>query len=104
MSSQQDATLAQVIAVLHRELPDCTEEQRQFFRDVSVRPYRAPIVRYGNLDHVYVVALRDGEALYWEDIEEGWNTSPVNEGGELAEHWCNQDELRVALRKWMPRP
>jgi hypothetical protein len=51
---------------------------------------------------VFVVAARQGdEVIYWEDVEEGFNVSPVGEGGRILEHLCNQDELRHALNAWI---
>jgi len=38
--------------------------------------------------------------MYWEDVEEGFNVSEVGADGQIAHHWCNQDELRHALTEW----
>jgi len=40
--------------------------------------------------------------MYWEDVEEGFNTSPIGSDGMILEHRCNQDELCQALGYWAP--
>jgi hypothetical protein len=77
-----------------------TNKSRRF-RLHSVEPYRAAILRYGNLESVVVIARRDDKVIYWEDVEEGFNVSPISDDGRILEHWCNQDELRHALNAWI---
>jgi hypothetical protein len=72
-------------------------KQTTTFKKYAVEPYLAPIVRYGNLDRVVVVARRRNEVIYWEAVEEGFNLTPVSPDGTILEHCCNQDELRFAL-------
>ena len=67
----------------------------------EVEPYATPIVRYGQPESVIIVARRDNEVIYWEDVEEGFNASPVDENGTILEHWCNQDQLGHALNAWV---
>jgi hypothetical protein len=67
----------------------------------AVEPYIAPITRYGNSDTVVVVARNGNEVIYYEDVEDGFNVSAVGPGGEILEHWCNQDELKFALNYWI---
>jgi len=67
----------------------------------SVDPYFVSILRYGNREQVVVVAEKSGEVMYWEDVEEGFNISPVGSDGQILQHWCNQDDLGVALNEWI---
>lgn len=53
------------------------------------------------METVVVVARKGEEVIYWEDVEEGFNVSPIGEGRRILEHWCNQDELRHALNAWI---
>ena len=48
-----------------------------------------------------MVARKGNEVIYCEDIEGGFNVSPVGPGGEIPEHRCNRDELRFALNAWI---
>jgi hypothetical protein len=53
------------------------------------------------VESVVVVARRGNDVIYWEDVEDGFNISPVGPDGRILEHWCNQDELGVALNAWI---
>ena len=91
----------EVRKIVERELANCDREQLAIFRRFAVEPYLAPILRYGEMDNVVVVARKGEEVIYWEDVEEGFNVSPTGEGGRILEHLCNQDELRHALNAWI---
>jgi len=73
----------------------------EVFERYGVHPYFASILRNGNLDTVVVVARKGNDVIYWEDVEEGFNLSPVAPDGRILEHWCNHDELRLALNSWI---
>jgi hypothetical protein len=87
--------------IVQDDLAGCDDEQLASFRQYAVEPYQAPILRYGRIESVVVVARRRGEVIYWEDEEEGFNLSPVAQDGRIIEHWCNQDELGLALNAWI---
>lgn len=88
--------------LLEEQLAACTPDRREIFEQYRVPLYQAPLVRYGNKELVFVVAVKEGEALYYEDVDDGFNRSPLSESGEVLEHWCNQDDLQDALYSWMP--
>jgi hypothetical protein len=46
----------------------------------------------------WVVALVGESAIWYNDIEEGFNRSSYRHLGELAAYFCNQDELEVAVQ------
>lgn len=52
-------------------------------------------------EHVFVVARRANEVMYWEDGEGGFNISPPDANGGIARHWRNQDSLATALNEWI---
>lgn len=87
------ATIAEVKQILKKDLATCNAEQKAIFDRYSVEPYAAPIVRYGQPESVIVVARRNDEVIYWEDVEDGFNVSPIDKNGTILEHWCNQDQL-----------
>jgi len=95
------ATIEEVKNIVQRDLAECDVEQQETFRRYAVEPYFTSIQRYGNLDNVVVVARKENEVIYWEDVEEGFSVSPLAEDGRILEHWCNQDELRFALNTWI---
>lgn len=94
--------LEMVRELVRGDLGRCDAEQLAAFQKYAVDPYLAPILRYGKIDNVVVVARRDNEAIYWEDIEGGFNVSSLSPDGQVVQHWCNQDELGLALNAWIP--
>jgi hypothetical protein len=87
-------------SLIHEQLHDCTDEQRELFERYRVPLRPTPLERYGQLESVFVVAQRGDEVMYYEDVEDGFNFSPLTPDGWVAEHWCNQDELKYALIRW----
>ena len=51
------------------------------FQKHAVEPYAAPLMRYGQTEYVVVVARKSDAVMYWEDVEEEFNTSPLAEDG-----------------------
>ena len=101
MDDWQPATIEEVKEIVVRDLKDCDAEQLAAFDKYRVEPFSAPLVRYGQLESVVVVARNDDRVIYYEDVEEGFNISPISTDGRVLEHWCNQDELRLALNAWI---
>ncbi len=97
----QPATVEAVKRIIEGDLKACNGKQVAVYEKYSVEPYHAPILRYGEMESVVVVAQRQDEVIYWEDVEEGFNCSAVGTDGRVLEHLCNQDELRLALNKWV---
>jgi hypothetical protein len=95
------ATLDEVRDILRTDLENCDPEQIAIFTKYSVDPHFADLHRDGQVEKVVVVAQNSGEVLYWEDVEEGFNISPAGPDGRILEHWCNQDDLGIALNRWI---
>jgi hypothetical protein len=91
----------EVKEIIQRDLADCDDEQVTVFSKYAVEPYLAPILRYGEMDKVFVVARKGDEVIYWEDVEDGFNVSTISQDGQIFQHFCNQDELRFALNAWI---
>lgn len=100
MNSKREITDV-VKKIVENELPRLDDAQTAVFRKYSVEPHLAPISRYGRMDSVVVVARKGDEAIYWNDVEEGFNLSPIDPAGRILEHWCNQDDLGLALNGWI---
>lgn len=95
------ATIEEVKKIVQEDLAVCDHEQIAAFESYAIEPYRAQILRYGKDDRVVVVAQRGSVVIYWEDVEEGFNLSPIAPDGKILEHWCNQDRLGNALNLWI---
>jgi hypothetical protein len=97
----KSASIEDVKQIVQDDLAECDGEQVAAFNRYAVKPYVAPILRYGEMESAVVVARKDNEVIYWEDVEEGFNISPVAADGRILEHWCNQDTLNIALNSWI---
>jgi hypothetical protein len=94
-------TIDEVKEIIKRDLARCDPRQVVVFGQISVEPYLAPILRYGAIENVVVVARKADEVIYWEDVEEGFELSPLGPDGRVLEHGCNQDDLSIALNRWI---
>jgi len=103
MDDWHPATIPEVNEIVAKDLKACDSEQLAVFDKYRVEPFSAPIVRYGQTESVVVVARKGDQVIYWEDVEDGFNVSPISPDGQVLEHWCNQDELRFALNAWIER-
>lgn len=81
-------TLDEVNRILQADLDQCDEEQKRTFATFKVEPFPASLTRYEKREEVYVVAVRNGEAIYWEDVEEGFNVSRITSDNSLLDHYC----------------
>ena len=70
------------------------------FQRYRVQPRLTPIVRLGKRESVVVVAQRGNEAIYWEDVEEGFEVSPVDSSGQILDPGCTQNDLQIVLDAW----
>ena len=95
------ATLEEVAQIIEADLEACDDEQLALFESFAVEPHFAPIHRFGKIEKVVVVAKKGGEVMYWEDVEEGFNVSPVDAKGVILNHLSDQDELASALNQWI---
>lgn len=95
------ATIEEVKEIVKTDSAKFDDQQLGAFRKYSVEPCLVSIVRCGKLESLVVVARKSDEVIYWEDVEEGFNISRVSPDGLILEHWCEQDELGVALNHWI---
>jgi hypothetical protein len=98
--SWKPATIEEVQQIIESDLANCSCEQVALFEMWRVQPRLAPIMRAGKIESVVVIAQRGEHVMYWEDIEEGFEVSPVDSSGQILEPGCNQNELRIALGAW----
>jgi hypothetical protein len=89
--------------LIDAQLEECNLEQRAVFERFRVPLQKAKIRRFGRSEEVFVVAKNGSESMYYEDVEEGFNFSPVSEHGEILQPGSNQDELKYALWHWLPK-
>jgi hypothetical protein len=51
----------------------------------------------------WVVAIFGNQVIYYNDIEDGFNTSIFSTLGTIDEYWCNDDELHTLLHNLLAR-
>lgn len=90
-------TEIELLALLERELSNCTIEQQNVFSTYRVEPYKVPIHRLGKLEDVFVVAELPIGVVYYEDIEEGFEFDSLGPDSAIPKQGCNQYELRHVL-------
>lgn len=93
------ASIEEVNKIIEAGLSSCTERESALFKLYAVPPFAAPILRYGQPETVIVVARKGDEVMYWEDVEEGFNTSLLRDN-RIIDHSCNQDSLGAAIARW----
>ncbi len=66
---------------------------------IRISPEKWEEKTYGNTGGgFWVVALIGNKAIWFNDIEDGFNCSSYTVHGRLAEYFCNQDALEVAIQ------
>ncbi|MBV8210373.1 MAG: hypothetical protein JO133_09965 [Burkholderiaceae bacterium] len=73
--------------------------QRHLWNAIRIDPEKWQQHPYGdNGDGFWVVAIVGRTALWYNDIEEGFNRSRYSTYGTIDDYWCNHDELEVAVQ------
>lgn len=83
--------------LIFRELATCTPEQQAFFADIRIPLRAVPILRFGQVEYVYVVAQWGDIMVYYEDVEDGFNLSTLAPDGSIASPGYEQWGLNHAL-------
>jgi hypothetical protein len=99
MSDWSPISAEELLELLKGQEKELDDTQREIFKKYRIKPYRAPIERYRKTEYFFVVAKWDNKAMYYEDVEEGFNVSPIDESGRILQHWCNDDDLKYAVHR-----
>lgn len=91
------ATAAEVEAIVADDLSRCSPDERALFEFHRVPFYQVPIRRFDKVEGVYVVARFDERVLYFEDVEEGFALSTLDQAGAIPEPDCSQFALSHVL-------
>lgn len=71
---------------------------RRLWHAIRVEPQKWQLHPWGDPGGgFWVVGLIGCRAVWFNDIEDGFNISRYGKIGILAEYWCNQDELNHAV-------
>ena len=91
---------------LAREVSELPTELRDAYAQVQV-PLRQERIRRGDVygdEKAYVVAERGGEAIFFDDVEDGFDISALGPRGLLSQGGASQFTLAQALFQWFPYP
>jgi len=97
MDTWQPISAEELEALVARQLSDCSPDIQQLYERFKVVPYRAKIDRLGTTETAFVVAKSGNIALYYEDVEDGFNISELRPDGAISIRACEQWELSHAL-------
>lgn len=86
-------------SLFNEQYGELNSEQRELFDQYRVRPWKAVIKRTEESgdELVYVVAQAGGCALYFDDVEYGFNWSELDESGRIVKPGGSQSSLQGAL-------
>lgn len=75
-------------------------EVSNFWELIKIDPEKWKENSYGQEGNgFWVVAICGKKVIWFNDIEEGFNISNYKTFGEIADYWCNQDDLDVAVSR-----
>lgn len=83
--------------LINEQLSECTPEMKRVFATCRTPLRRVPIERGGVVEEVFVVATLPNGAMYYDDVEEGFEVSPLRPDGGIATPGCSQLRLMHVL-------
>ncbi len=81
---------------LDRAVGSLHSSYREKFEEISVVPWQVEVTKRPGT-FLWVVAEHEGQLLYYEEVEEGWEVERRNETGGVDGRWANQFELRHVM-------
>ena len=94
----QPIPLDELQALIARQIAECSPETRSLFEANAIAPKKWALCPWGDDGGgFWVIAIIGNFVLWYNDIEEGFNTSSFTKEGAIEQYWCNQDSVHVAL-------
>ena len=93
-------SLEELQKLIISDLPKMSKGQKELWHKISITPQKWQEDDYGELGGgFWVVAVWDNQAIWYNDIEEGFNISSFSIVGKLNEYGAEQDELQWTMKK-----
>jgi hypothetical protein len=74
--------------------------QRRLWDLIRIPPQKWQLSPHGDRGGgFWVVALLGRTVIWFNDIEEGFNSSRWTQFGQIDEYWCNQDQLEWTVQE-----
>ena len=99
MDSWQPISVDELELLVAKQLLGCTPDQQRAFADYRVPFFPVPIMRFGAVEHVLVVAKMPQGMLFFEDVEEGFQIAVPDEQGVIQDYSTDQFELKHVLTR-----
>lgn len=96
----QTITLEELEAEMLDAVSRMDLQQRRLWEVIRINPEKWQQDPYGNEGGgFWVVGLVGSTAVWYNDIECGFNLSSYSSHGIIDEYWCNDDELEWAVQR-----
>lgn len=101
----QPASLSELTKLVDDGIDRLDSDHRQFWNTIRITPAKWTQHPWGDDGGgFWVVATIWSTAIWYNDIEDGFNTSRFRNPGHIDEYWCNDLELNQLvhqLRAWI---
>jgi hypothetical protein len=96
----EPASELQLRALIAEAEARMTPAQLKLWQAIRIEPAKWAEATYGEAGNgFWAVALIGKTVVWYNDIEEGFNTSQYSRFGSIDDYWCNQDELEDTLQQ-----
>ena len=93
----EEATLWDLINAGTAEL---SFSESRFFETIRIQPEKWSLDPWGQSGGgFWVVGVIGRTVLWYNDIEDGFNSSAYEKYRVISDYWCDQDEFALAVRK-----
>lgn len=100
MNSWKPISLNELNMEIENGLKKMTQVQLDYWQKISIKPEKWTEKKFGNESGgFWVVAIIRDLAVWYNDIEEGFNISTFSTYGEISGYEAEQDELQWTINK-----
>jgi hypothetical protein len=93
-------TRKDIDSMIAKELAEYDDAVRSEWERIRIEPEQWRCSPWGDeTGGFWAVAIDDGQVLWFNDIEEGFNWSRYSTRGIIDEYFCNQDEFEMILER-----
>ena len=78
---------------------ELNSEELIYFREIQVPFRKSRISRSGKIEEVFIVAELADKVVFYEDIEEGFEISTLNEEGIIREYGASQFTIKHIIKQ-----
>ena len=82
-----------------------SQAELSYFRNIRVPLRPVKIDRWGKLEEVFIIAETGGLIVFYEDIEEGFEITKLNQKNAISEYGANQYTIQHVVNQLRaPKP